>query len=239
MSTLLTHKPPDFNSFAADGKRAGACIGALAPLRDIQRRIAFIGVARVFARYLPTGARLHLQDIAGEFLRIDRARCTGRPLSSGVNIWLPRPTAELLYAAEEYGILGRVDISCKYFTDDPWTLWSWLITRLRLRWYTGPFRITAGARTAYLGSNENRQILLYWDQPGYVRLNVTLCCPLALRAQQLDTVEQLLAVSPAELFDYNLRFNRKGRLIPVPDALLPDRLSPNRPRLGPSLPRPP
>jgi hypothetical protein len=202
-------------------------------IAGIRRRLAFIDTTRNFVRHLPPGTRTRLERIYGRRIRVEQVRVvdplTGLRWSPGANIWTQLPTPELLRELEPYGTLGRVDIAVEYVMSEPEALWRVLSRLLRVRWSAHPTRMVEQC-TCYIG-NYNREVCFYWDKRSKhtdepcLRLNICFWRRRVLRAQGLTTVDELLAANPADIIDHNLRFYQSRKLVPLPHALVPDRLT--------------
>jgi hypothetical protein len=208
-------------------------------LRGIKRKFAFYDTAAFFTRRLPPGARTHLSRIYGKPIRIDPAKPrinprTGQRWSPGAIISPQRPTLELLRVLEgQYRATPScIDPSLEYITDDPKPLWQALVDRLWMRWPTSRRRpLIVEGHTAYFARRgANRNVVLYWHKPSKitgepcVRVDIRLRTR-ALHAQQLDSVDRLLAISINDVIDHNLRIaDDNGDLVALPAALRPDRM---------------
>jgi hypothetical protein len=102
-----------------------------------------------------------------------------------------------------------------------------------MRWPTSRRRpVIVKGHTAYFArQSANRNVVLYWHKRSKitgepcVRIDIRLR-QRAIRSHQLGSVEAMLACIPAAVINHNLRIaDGDGNLIPLPDLLIPDRLT--------------
>jgi len=185
---------------------------------------AYIDSIGYHFRYLPTGMLTELKRIYGR--RVRKEPCRDRNGGfQGFIVTLHQPWLVLLETAERWrlahgGVICRLDIAYDFMPSDgvePERLDHFLKTQASLRWQPKGPMLDFG-ETTYMSDQEgrdrhtNRNAVVYSDKPErfYGLLDIShfelkFCRALALDNEGIETLIDVLAINPKEMFEKHIR----------------------------------